>query len=171
MTATSVLEAAFAHHAWATITLIEACQDLSSDQLQHVVPGTRGPIIQTLAHIVEGDTWDLAMFEGRDLAGVEEPPPELAALRTAAERNAARWSSFLSTSPQPEEMIVEVDPADGFRRVAPIDLRLAAALNHGSDHRSQICTALTALGLRPPAIDVWTFGVAIGRIEETPGTS
>jgi uncharacterized damage-inducible protein DinB len=171
MATTSLLDAAFAHHTWATITLIEACEDLSPSQLEHVVPGTRGPIIQTLAHIVDGDTWDLDVFEGRHLSEAEEVPLDLAALHAAAERNAARWSSFLSTSPDPDEMVTEVDPADGFRRVAPVDLRLAAALNHGSDHRSQICTALTTLGMRPPAIDVWTFGVAIGRIEETPGTS
>jgi uncharacterized damage-inducible protein DinB len=171
MAATPLLESAFAHHAWATITLIEACEDLSPEALQHVVPGTRGPIIQTLAHIVDGDTWDLDLFDGRSLAEAAEAGLELSALRAAAERNAARWSSFLSTSPDPGAMVTEVDPADGFRRVAPIDLRLAAALSHGSDHRSQICTALSTLGVRPPAIDVWTFGVGIGRIEETPGTS
>ena len=53
MTTTSLLEAAFAHHVWATIGLIYSCEVLSSQQLQHVVPGTRGPnSIETLAHLV-----------------------------------------------------------------------------------------------------------------------
>jgi uncharacterized damage-inducible protein DinB len=171
MTATSLLQDAFAHHAWATIRLIDVCQELPPQHLQHAVPGTRGPIIETLAHIVDGDTWDLDVLEARSLADAEEAGLELGALRAATQRNAARWSSFMSRSPDPDAMVTEVDPADGFRRVAPVGMRLAAALQHGSDHRSQICTALTTLDVPPPAIDVWTFGVELGRIQETPGTS
>jgi uncharacterized damage-inducible protein DinB len=63
--------------------------------------------------------------------------------------------------------VTEIDPTDGFRRVAPIDLMLAGSLDHGTDHRSQICTALTSLGVRPPTIGVMTFGVEIGCVEET----
>ena len=168
---TSLLDAAFAHHAWATMRLIDACEELPPEQLRYALPGTRGPIIETLAHIVDGDTWDLDIFEGRDLNGAEEAGLELGAIRAAMRRNAGRWSSFVATAPDPDAVLTEVDPADGFRRNAPVGMRLAAALDHGSDHRSQICTALTTLGVRPPAIDVWTFGVEIGRIEETPGTS
>jgi uncharacterized damage-inducible protein DinB len=170
MTNTSLLEAAFAHHKWATITLIEACQDLSPQQLQHVVPGTRGPIVDTLAHIVDGDSWDLAILEGRDLAEVEDAGPDLTRMRRTMQRNGDRWSSFVSRSSDPDALVTEVDPADGFRRVASVGMRLAAALEHGTDHRSQICTALTTLGIRPPAIDVMTFGVEVGRVEETAGT-
>ena len=41
--------------------------------------------------------------------------------------------------------------------------RTAQVIHHGTDHRSQICTALTSLGLTPPAIDVWAFAQATGR--------
>lgn len=34
-------------------------------------------------------------------------------------------------------------------------LDTAQALHHGTDHRSQICTALTTLGVEPLLIDVW----------------
>jgi uncharacterized damage-inducible protein DinB len=39
-------------------------------------------------------------------------------------------------------------------------------LNHGSDHRSQICTALTTLGIEPPKIDVMSYGLDIDRVTE-----
>jgi uncharacterized damage-inducible protein DinB len=171
MTSTSLLEDAFAHHGWATIRLIDVCRDLPPQHLRHAVPGTRGPIIETLAHIVDDDTWSLDVLEERTLIDAEEVTLDLGALRAASQRNAARWSSFVSRSPDPDAMVTEVDPADGFRRVAPVGMRLAAALQHGSDHRSQICTALTTLDVPPPAIDVWTFGVELGRIEETAGRS
>ena len=62
--------------------------------------------------------------------------------------------------------MTEIDEDDGYERDAPIGLRLAQALHHGTDHRSQICTALTSLGVEPPSIDVWTFGVIDGSITE-----
>ena len=36
-------------------------------------------------------------------------------------------------------------------------------VHHGTDHRSQICTALTHLGVEPPLIDAWDWGEATGR--------
>jgi hypothetical protein len=48
-------------------------------------------------------------------------------------------------------------------------IRFAQALHHGTDHRSQICTALTMLGVEPPIIDVWAFEKEAGRnIEVEP---
>jgi uncharacterized damage-inducible protein DinB len=41
-------------------------------------------------------------------------------------------------------------------------------IHHGTDHRSQICTALTVLGIEPPAIDVWDYGDTVGRTESQP---
>ena len=49
-------------------------------------------------------------------------------------------------------------------------VRLAQVIHHGTDHRSQICTALTALGIEPPAIDVWDYASTEGRISETEPT-
>ena len=50
-------------------------------------------------------------------------------------------------------------------------IRLAQALHHGTDHRSQICTALTSLGVEPPSIDVWDYGETTGRVSEIPAPS
>jgi uncharacterized damage-inducible protein DinB len=74
MVSTSLMGVAFAHHAWATIRLIDACAELDEQQLQHTVPGTRGPIIQTLAHIVDSDVFDLAILERLDLGAVDDTP-------------------------------------------------------------------------------------------------
>jgi uncharacterized damage-inducible protein DinB len=52
-----------------------------------------------------------------------------------------------------------------------MSIRLAQALHHGTDHRSQICTALTTLGVEPPFIDVWDFGGVDGRVVELPPTA
>jgi uncharacterized damage-inducible protein DinB len=48
---------------------------------------------------------------------------------------------------------------------------LAQALHHATDHRSQICTAPTTLGLEPPPIDVWVYGLRGGRSRDDPASS
>ncbi len=53
---------------------------------------------------------------------------------------------------------------DGSESHAPLGIRLAQVIHHGTDHRSQICTGLTSLGFTPPEIDVWDYGREDGRV-------
>ena len=43
-----------------------------------------------------------------------------------------------------------------------------ATLHHGTDHRSQICTALTSMGIEPPEIGVWEYAATVGRAVDVP---
>jgi uncharacterized damage-inducible protein DinB len=160
----SLLDAAFAHNTWATMRVIDACTDLSEEQLATGVPGTRGPILDTLRHIVAGDAVDFEIVTGTPAVDVEEMT--LSELRDAAERIGAAWAGFLSQPIDPDRMVREIDDGDGYEREAPIAFRLAGTINHGTDHQSQICTALTTLGVEPPKIDVMDFGIAVNRVFE-----
>ena len=57
---------------------------------------------------------------------------------------------------------------DGSESHAPLGIRLAQVIHHGTDHRSQVCTALTNLGIAPPDIDAWDFAFVDGRLVEVP---
>lgn len=162
----SLLEAAFAHHVWATLQVIDACQDLSAEELETSVLGTRGPMLETLRHIVAGDTEDLFILTGDRVFDIDVEHVSLAEARVIMERNGSGWAEFISRSLDPDAMVREVDKTDGYERWAPVGFRLAAGLDHGTDHRSQICTALTTLGVEPPGIDVWKFGLVTRRIVE-----
>lgn len=37
---------------------------------------------------------------------------------------------------------------------------LVQAINHATEHRTQIFTILTQQGLEPPVLDGWTYGAA-----------
>jgi uncharacterized damage-inducible protein DinB len=78
------------------------------------------------------------------------------------EPDAASWQAILATDPDPDEMFTLVRE-DGTKSHATWGVRLAQAVHHGTDHRSQICTALTTLGTEPPEIDVWDWALANGR--------
>jgi uncharacterized damage-inducible protein DinB len=56
-----------------------------------------------------------------------------------------------------------VEHGDGWEFHAPVGLRLAQVVHHGTDHRSQVCTGLATLGVEPPEIDLWAYGEATGR--------
>lgn len=160
----SLLDAAFAHNTWATLRILDACAELSTDDLQTNVPGTRGPMIDTLRHIVSADAVDLEIATGEP--AIDADTLSIQELHDAAERIGAAWVRFLSGPIDPDQMVREVDDTDGYERTAPLALRLAGTLEHGTDHRSQICTALTTLGIEPPKIDAMNYGISIDRVTE-----
>jgi carboxymethylenebutenolidase len=47
-----------------------------------------------------------------------------------------------------------------------LGIRVAQIVHHGSDHRSQVCTGLTSLGVQPPDIDLWAYGAEMGKTRE-----
>ncbi len=160
--AASLLADAFAHHVWATERLIVACTELTPEQLAAPSPGTYGPILETLRHLVATDRWYLTFFP------VEQPPAidergdiGLAELRAAITRDGALWSQVLAAAVDGDEDTIE--RGEGWIFHAPLGFRLAQVVHHGSDHRSQVCTALTSLGITPPEIDLWAYGEATDR--------
>jgi uncharacterized damage-inducible protein DinB len=166
----SLLDDAFAHHSWASLKLIDACLALTEEQLATSVPGTYGSILDTARHLVGADVWYLHRMSDQRWPTVDEDSMSLPELHAAQEVNAARWVELLSAGPDPDTM-VNVRWEDGSETRAPFGIRLAQALHHGTDHRSQVCTALTTLGIEPPNIDVWAYGEAVGRVVEVPPTA
>ncbi|MBI3745666.1 MAG: hypothetical protein HY264_03930 [Chloroflexi bacterium] len=167
---TSLMKDAFGHHVWATVVLIDACATLTPEQLATSVPGTYGTIIDTLRHTVGADCSYLFALTGGRIATIQEAGMDLAGLRAAMVANGPAWDALLVTDPDPEAIVVR-HRDDGSESGAPAGIRLAQALHHGTDHRSQICTALTSLGIEPPSIDVWDFAWKDGRLTETAPTA
>lgn len=166
----SLLGDAFAHHVWATMRLIDTCLALDPAQLGTVVPGTYGSIIDTMRHLVGADASYLFVTTGERTPLVDADGLGLADLRAVMERNGEAWSQLLETDLDPGTVLSRRRD-DGSESRAPLGIRLAQALHHGTDHRSQICTALTTLGVDPPDIDVWNFGWQDGRVVQVPPTS
>jgi uncharacterized damage-inducible protein DinB len=164
----SPFEDAFAHHVWATLRLIDACLPLTGEQLDVAVPGTYGSILETMRHVVGGDSYYLSHLTGA--RQIDTDHMDLGVIRAVIEEDERAWIEFLATDPNPETVVKDVDE-EGYERDASIGLRLAQALHHGNEHRSQICTGLTTLGLEPPGIGVWDFGGETGRVVEIPPAS
>ncbi len=166
----SPLADAFDHHVWATLRLVDACLALSPEQLEGTAAGTYGSILDTMRHIVGSDSWYLYRIGGERTPLIDEDQMGLAELRAIMERNGREWSRIVREDFDPDAMIV-TRRDDGSETHAPLGIRIAQVLHHGTDHRSQICTVLTTLGVEPPGIDVWDYGEQAGRTMELSPTS
>jgi len=166
----SLLEDAFGHHVWATIRLIDACDGLSPAQLESPVPGTYGSIIDTLRHTVGADAGYLFTISHGRYPEIDEATFDLPMLRQAMQGNGPAWAELLAGDLDPAAIVVRYRD-DGSTSSAPLTIRLAQAIHHGTDHRSQVCTALTNLGNEPPSIDAWDYAFKDGRLSETPPTT
>jgi uncharacterized damage-inducible protein DinB len=162
---TTILDDAFGHHIWANGLVLDACADLGAAQLMAPVPGTYGPIIATLRHLVQADSFYLWVHRGSTGEIIpEDNALTVAELKAANDTHAAGYRELLAGDLTPGTDVAE--HGDGWDFVAPIGLRLAQVVHHGSDHRSQVCTALTGLGRTPPEIDLWAYGRVLGTTRE-----
>jgi len=166
---TALLDDAFAHHAWATLQLLDACAELQDHQLLVGVPGVYGSILETLRHLVGADCSYLRVTTGAHDV-IDEEAADVADLRREMEAHLGLWQELLGRDLDGNQWLVRHRP-DGSETHAPLGIRLAQALHHGTDHRSQICTILTQQGIEPPAIDVWDYGLAHERTRRTEPTA
>ena len=166
----SALHDAFGHHVWATLRVIDACRTLTPEQLETTVPGTYGSILETIRHTVGADAGYLFVLTGGRRPLIDAERMDIPALQSVMIDNGPAWSELLAQEPDPDAVVVR-HRDDGSESHAPISIRLTQALHHGTDHRSQVCTALTTLGIEPPEIDAWAFGRDDGRAFQTDPTS
>ena len=165
----SMLKDAFGHHVWATGRLLEACEGLTEEQLAAAAPGTYGSIIATLRHLVGADGWYLFVLTGGEVPDPDVAEMGVAGLREVMEQHAGAWERLLASDLDPAQNVVWRRD-DGFESHAPLGVRLAQAVHHGTDHRSQVCSTLTTLGIDPPPIDVWDYAEEGGRLKDVqPG--
>ncbi len=153
---------AFGHHVWATIVLLDSCAALDDDQLATTVPGTYGSILDTLRHLVGGDVLFLDILGG-EREPFDEEQSDIRTLHAVMEAHGPIWQRLMASEVDPTTDVVEYED-NGYETHAPLGIRLAQALHHGTDHRSQVCTALTTLGIEPPVIDVWDYAALDHRV-------
>ena len=158
-----ILADALGHHVWASIRVLDACATLDDAQLATTVPGTYGSIIETLRHLVAGDVFYLNVLRGGEPEPFDTEGSDVSTMRAVMEAHDAVWHGLIVSDLDPATVVVEYEDS-GYETHAPLGIRLAQALYHGTDHRSQVCTALTTLGIDPPAIQVWDFARRDGRL-------
>jgi uncharacterized damage-inducible protein DinB len=155
----------FRHNTLMNQRLLEACRQLPPDQLTATVVGTYGSIGATLVHIANSQE----SYAAR-LLDTERPEPlprdPFPGFEALAERFARGDAQLHEAATQPDlDRRVQVsgdDPPGSWWM--PVSLFLLQAINHGTEHRSQMATILTQLGVEPPAMDGWAYFFANGHL-------
>ncbi|MFH1329522.1 MAG: DinB family protein [Actinomycetota bacterium] len=148
---------------WANLTLIEACGALNDAQLDASAVGTFGSIRDTLRHIVSaegGYAYRLGSEPSRRLQR-DDPWPGLDALKEMA---SAAADALVSATRSTPDRIIRVGSDDEGRYDVEAAVILIQAFHHSTEHRSQICTILTTLGIEPPELSGWDWGLAAARM-------
>ena len=156
-----VLRAVFDHHVWATLTLLEALEALDEEQLGATIGGTYGSMPQTLTHLVDADSRYLRRFDDPSLPSEPshriDPPPELA---RRMREHAPRWSAILDRLDAGTLDSSIVDHAEYPDTQHAEGMLLIQAIQHGEEHRQQVCSTLGALGLDVPDLSGWEYWLA-----------
>ncbi|MBI4927302.1 MAG: damage-inducible protein DinB [Anaerolineae bacterium] len=151
----SLISKIFEHNNWANRQIIQVCSTLSDEQLDaEPQSATVGSIRSTLTHLVAGQQSYLSLLT-LPLEARTNPPIAFADLQESASKSGegllalARDEARLSTQAQ-------LRTRDNYY-VAPWVVMLQA-INHAAEHREQIKSMLTTLGVTPPDLDGWGYG-------------
>lgn len=139
------------YNTWATRELLALSRELSQEQLDATAVGAYGSIIDTLRHIIFWEASDVARLTGEqpNWDYRAEDAPDLDELSRRVDELGGCWERFLETPFNAERTFI-IPWHDGGARDVPAGIFLIGVLHHGIEHRSQICTILTAIGVDPP---------------------
>jgi len=150
-----ILEKLFAHNNWANAQIIQACTTLTAAQLDaEPHSATRGSIRQTLLHLIVAQHNYLSLLT-LPVAKRQRISPTLNEWQESA-RSSGEGLLALAKDPTSEYLQTPLQTTDGYL-VEPWVV-MVQAINHATEHREQICSMLSALGITPPDMDGWSYG-------------
>lgn len=141
---------------WANQQVLEACQNLSEEQLAATLPGGYGTISQTLAHIVRAESAYLQLLTGSR----PQPPfkwednPTVAEMKVYATQIGAALIEAIHHI-GPTDRVEEEDNGHKFYYQACVIF--IQIINHGVEHRTNITMILNAGQHTPPGVDGWSY--------------
>jgi|SRR5579885_331202 uncharacterized damage-inducible protein DinB len=153
----------FKYNRWANLRLLDACAPLSDAQLDATTTGIFGSVRETLLHLLSSEEGYAGTLTGKI------PTPALKELSTfpgfdeLRQRAQAAGEKLIAFAEQAEqEELDKILHLDGGTYDAPVIVVVIQAIDHGIDHRSQICTLLSQQGIEPPDLDGWAYNDARG---------
>ena len=163
------LQFTFRHNCWATRRLIEACRNLTPEQLDATTPGAMGSVLQTLNHILNAEGLRFLTLLSGTQPWERGQLADVDTLATRAEQVERIWTDYLAApvdADRPVRVEFQGKPYDVAAGVI-----LAQTVHHSNIHREQVCTILTVLGIEPPDLSGWGYGAASGHTAEASRTT
>ncbi|MFL5732733.1 MAG: DinB family protein [Chloroflexia bacterium] len=154
---TSVLTRLFNHNTWANLKLLDFCAGLSEEQLDATVIGSFGSIRDTLVHFVSSEV-DYVNLATDRLPAVPLPGDDFRGFEALNE--GVRWAGDellgLAIAARADSLVRVTRPGEPIFEY-PLAGLMVQVLNHSTEHRTQISTIITQLGIEPPALSGWKY--------------
>ncbi len=150
----NILVKLFEHNNWANLQIIQACSALSDEQLDaEPQSATKGTIRRTLLHLAGSQQGYLSLLT-LPLDARSQVRPEFAELRESMQISGSGLLALAKDEPRTLSQ-AQLKTKDGYL-VDPWVV-MVQVINHATEHREQICSMLTALGITPPSLDGWSL--------------
>ncbi|EFH84460.1 DinB family protein [Ktedonobacter racemifer] len=147
----------FKQHLWANLQLLETCSKLSEEQLDATAIGTYGSIRETLKHLFAAEERYTFLLTGqRSEPELSEEAP-FVGFNELQQRACKTGEALIALAEDGEENQVIHLFYDEQDHEVPAFIVLIQALNHATDHRSQIATLLSLQGMSLPQLDGWSY--------------
>jgi uncharacterized damage-inducible protein DinB len=157
----NVLVKLFEHNNWANLQIIQACSALNDEQLDAEPQSAMfGSIRQTLLHLVAAQRGYLALLT---LPLAERPTVPLAFGELEESMRTSGEGLLALASGQQKPLSTQLQTRDGYW--AEPWVVMVQVINHATEHREQLKSLLSALGVTPPDIDGWDFGLATNALK------
>lgn len=150
----------FEHNNWANEKIIEACSALNDEQLDaEPQSATMGSLRKTLMHLVGSQAGYLSLLT-LPVQERGQKRPTFTELQESARTSGEGLLRLARGGQQP--LGSQLQTTDGYH-VDPWVV-MVQIINHATEHREQIKSMLTALGVTPPSIDGWDYGESVNAL-------
>jgi uncharacterized damage-inducible protein DinB len=141
---------------WANQQVLQACQNLSEEQLGAMIPGAYGTIRDTLEHIIQAEAFYVGLLTGNR----PQPPfqwqarPSFAEMRDFATQVGNALVDAINQI-RPTDRVDQEEQGTKFHYQAlAVFIQI---INHGIEHRTNVTTVLNQGQSPPPAVDGWGY--------------
>ncbi len=152
---TSILVRMFEHNRWANMQVLDACADLSDAHLDATVLGTAGSVRDTLMHVAGAEQrYVMRLGNQQPTYGEHDGWPGIDQLRQVLGKSGQALIT-LAEHANPNDAVEGEYQGHPVR--LPVFILYVQAINHATEHRSQIATILTQQGIDPPDVSGWAW--------------
>ena len=157
----NILAKLFEHNNWANLKIIEACSALTDEQLDaEPQSATKGSIRHTSIHLVSSQDGYLSLLTLPVDARVKASLT-FAELQKSVSMSGERLLA-LARNESSKFPTTHLRTTDGY--LVDAWVIMVQIINHATEHREQICSMLSSLGITPPELDGWGYGEAVSAL-------
>lgn len=154
------------YNAWANRELFEACRSLTDEQLDMQIQGISGSVRELLMHIAGGQQTFVLRTKGRQHEGELGRRSDWPGIETVIQIAASTSDELIAIAEQLEPNEEVGLPYQGKTYRYPKRFFLLHAMQHGTEHRTEVKVALTYIGIETPDLDGWRYSLSAGYGQE-----